>query len=614
MASNSKYQPVLILGAAPRISVAIARSLHRHGIPVEVASFWATEPKLRSRAIRSFHRLPRKDLHPAKFLDSLLALVRERGFDMVMAAGDPALSALAEHYDQISPLLHVGCPRPAIIERVLNKALTLEAAQKCGIQVPFTCTVANATELEQVAAQLRFPVVVKPGQKGAQVFRVRCFPTLEMLSEALRMNDPGPVLLQEYCPGLGVGVEMLLHKGECVAAFQHRRLKEAPASGGVAAMAIAESLDPALAEASLKLLRALEWEGPAMVEFRVDRETGSCVLMEVNGRYWGTSSLPILAGVDFPLYHWQILHGEQPCVPGEYAIGMRWRWTPGYLDRLYSIVAGSSGKIISKTSRIRELVHIPIDFLPTIREALWSWSDPEPFFSELAASMYEHVSAAVNWLLRKLTRGGPSRYAKIYLRLRPGARSTYARLRTADALGANRKYSQAIPGSMRSVLFVCYGNIMRSPMAEAMLKLVLAEQGVNGVGVQSAGLHALTGRKAHPLALKVSREMGIPLDNQRARLLTPEMVASSDLIFAMDFENLAELGAAYPDAKNKIHMLSAFAEGKQRNREIADPYYGGEETTRQCYAVLMQCVRNLAQSVFPARETAAAVDSTPVHH
>src|SRR6266567_3125221 len=308
MASNSKYRPVLILGAAPRISVAVARSLHRHGIPVEVASFLATEPKLRSRAIRSFHRLPVKDLHPAKFLDSLLALVRERGFDTVLAAGDPALSALAEHYDQLSPLLHVGCPPTAIVEHVLNKALTLEAAQKCGIKVPFTCTLANVTELEQVAAQLRFPVVAKPGQKGAQVFRMRCFPTLEML-------------------------------------------KEAPATGGVAVIAIAETLDPALAEASLKLLRALEWQGPAMVEFRVDRETGSCFFMEVNGRYWGTSSLPILAGVDFPLYHWQILHGEQPHVSGEYAIGMRWRWTPGYLDRLYSIMARSSGKIVRHTSR-----------------------------------------------------------------------------------------------------------------------------------------------------------------------------------------------------------------------------------------------------------------------
>src|SRR5207244_13386742 len=155
---------------------------------------------------------------------------------------------------------------------------------------------------------------------------------------------------------------------------------------------------------------------------------------------------------------------------------------------------------------------------------------------------------------------------------------------------------------------------IRRPVGDGMLQRGRAEQGVNGVGVQSAGLHALAGREAHPLALKVSREIGIPLDNHRAELLTPEMVASSDLIFAMDFENLAELCAVYPDAKHKIHMLSAFAVGKQRNRVITDPYYGDEKTTRQCYAMLMQCLRKLAQSVVPAHETSSAVGSTPVHY
>jgi len=378
-------------------------------------------------------------------------------------------------------------------------------------------------------------------------------------------------------------------------------------------MAIAETLDPALAEASLKLLRALEWEGPAMVEFRVDRETGNCVFMEVTGRYWGTSSLPILAGVDFPLYHWQILHGERPRVAGQYAIGMRWRWTPGYLDRLYSIMARSSGKIVCNTSRVRELVQIPMDFLPTIREALWSWSDPEPFFSELAASMYEHLTAAVNRLLRKLVPGGISRYAKIYLRLRPEARSIYARLRTADALSANRKNSQAIPGGTRSVLFVCYGNIMRSPMAEAMLKRVLAEQGVSGIGVKSAGLHARPGRPAHPWALAVSRELGIPLEHYRARLLTSDMIAASDVIFAMDFENLAELIALFPEAKHKTCLLGAYAEGSEHNREISDPYYGDEETTRCCYRLLSECVAKLAQAIARQKQAEEIVKPTLVH-
>ena len=52
-----------------------------------------------------------------------------------------------------------------------------------------------------------------------------------------------------------------------------------------------------------------------MVEFKVNPNDGSAVLMEVNGRYWGTISLPIFAGMDFPWYHWQVAHGERPEIP-----------------------------------------------------------------------------------------------------------------------------------------------------------------------------------------------------------------------------------------------------------------------------------------------------------
>ena len=75
-------------------------------------------------------------------------------------------------------------------------------------------------------------------------------------------------------------------------------------------MAISEETDPVLAEASYKLLRALEWEGVAMVEFRRNPVDGKAALMEINGRYWGTTSLPLQAGVEFPVYEWRLAHGE----------------------------------------------------------------------------------------------------------------------------------------------------------------------------------------------------------------------------------------------------------------------------------------------------------------
>lgn len=163
------------------------------------------------------------------------------------------------------------------------------------------------------------------------------------------------------------------------------------------------------------------------------------------------------------------------------------------------------------------------------------------------------------------------------------------------------------PPQARSFLMVCFGNIMRSPMAAEMLKRELGKAGMETASVHSAGLHACEGRAAHPWALDVARELGISLEAHRAHLITPQMVENADAILAMDYENVAELLARFPLAKNKIFMLSAYAEGPQRYREISDPYFGDLADTRRCYSVLQTCVRNLVASL--SHEPAPA--STP---
>lgn len=605
MINGDQFKTVLILGASPRISIPIARSLHRRGIPVEIASFQPEEADLRSRAVRAFHRLPARRQNPEAFAAALLALLREGRFDLILCAGDPSLAALADLYGQLSALVQVGCPPPESVERVLNKSLTLETAKSCGIRVPFTCTVESLAELDSIAPQLRFPVVVKPEKKGAAKFRTFYFNELKELSAAIENNKWGSVLLQEYCPGVGVGVEILIHQGECIAKFQHRRLKEAPISGGVAVLAVAEEPDPVLLESSMKLLRALEWEGVAMVEFRVDRETGSCALMEVNGRFWGSVSFPVAAGVDFPYYYWQIAHGEQPNVPAQYSVGMRWRWGPGYLDRMQSIVFRPAGSLGRRPSIAGELLAGVSDLSPMVKEALWSWSDPVPFFAEAGRMLGALASTVFKSIFRRLAPRKLDSYVRIYSRLDPQVRPVYSRLWVKGALGMNtpngNRVEQVSPEYARSFLFVCFGNLMRSPMGEAMLKHVLAERGIDGILVRSAGLHAVPGREAHAWALAVSHELGIPLDQHRAQPVTPELVSGSEVIFAMDFENLAELQSRYPAAKNKILLLSYYAEGKQHNREIPDPYFGDIDTTRRCYSVLRSCIDNLVRKIESAR-------------
>jgi len=182
----------------------------------------------------------------------------------------------------------------------------------------------------------------------------------------------------------------------------------------------------------------------------------------------------------------------------------------------------------------------------------------------------------------------------IVILLGPGAGGLYARMQLLGAIGMNQKNSSAVPANARSFLFVCFGNIMRSPMADALLKQA-AEAAKIEIRSDSAGLHSTPGKAAHPWAQAAAIEMGISLANHQAKLLTPEAVEQVDAVFAMDLQNLAELLTLYPQFKDKFFMLSAYS-GDPRLREISDPYLGDLETTRQCCRVLKTCVQNLLAS------------------
>src|SRR5207245_8993362 len=109
-----------------------------------------------------------------------------------------------------------------------------------------------------------------------------------------------PVLLQRWVEGIGEGFFALRWGGRTVAMFAHRRLREKPPVGGVSVYRESIPLDDALVGPGLRLLDALDWQGVAMVECKRDLISGRHVIMEVNGRFWGSLQLAIDAGVDFP--------------------------------------------------------------------------------------------------------------------------------------------------------------------------------------------------------------------------------------------------------------------------------------------------------------------------
>jgi len=127
------------------------------------------------------------------------------------------------------------------------------------------------------------------------------------------------------------------------------------------------------------------------------------------------------------------------------------------------------------------------------------------------------------------------------------------------------------------VLFVCTGNICRSPTAEGVFRKLVADAGLaDRVAADSAGTHAYhDGEPPDPRAQAHAQRRGYDLSRLRARRVTREDFRDFDLIVAMDREHHAILARlAPPSAGHKVRLLLEFARGAAGD-EVPDPYYGG---------------------------------------
>ncbi|GAA0841525.1 protein-tyrosine-phosphatase [Marinobacter szutsaonensis] len=116
------------------------------------------------------------------------------------------------------------------------------------------------------------------------------------------------------------------------------------------------------------------------------------------------------------------------------------------------------------------------------------------------------------------------------------------------------------------ILIVCVGNICRSPMAEYLLRARLHEQ--SGKQIHSAGIGALVDKPADETALELLKEQGIDATGHRARQVTQKMLASADLILAMEEGHLKRLHEIAPQIRGRAFLLGKW----QNSQPVPDPY------------------------------------------
>src|SRR6266436_1101448 len=145
---------------------------------------------------------------------------------------------------------------------------------------------------------------------------------------------------------------------------------------------------------------------------------------------------------------------------------------------------------------------------------------------------------------------------------------------------------------MKTVLFVCTGNVCRSPMAEGLFRQ--AVQGRSDYRVLSAGLGAMEGQPPSLYAVQAVKELGIDISGQRSRMLTAELVHEADYIFGMTHSHIDTVMLLYPHAAEKTFLLREFDETLDLfEKDISDPIGGAYEVYLNCRDQIEQGIASL---------------------
>lgn len=294
-----------------RGSLAATRSLGRAGWEVGIGS---PQPGFAtgSRFAGAWHEVPPPEEDP----DAFVAAVRQAGeYDLVFGAGDGEVLVLSGRRDELDAAFPYG-PHEGVA-RAFDKVALAEAAQRAGLEVPGAAGV---------------PLMVKPRHTTVRAsdgspLRLRAEVAATSEEAAARVayleSVGAEAIVQGYVEGdLVAYVALADRESRVVAALQQRASVVWPIQGGGSVRAVTVPVDQTLAEKVSALLAHLNWFGIAQVQFQ-QPPGGEPVLIDLNGRFYGSMALAIAAGVDFPAM-WADLALDRPVQPVPAKIGVRY--------------------------------------------------------------------------------------------------------------------------------------------------------------------------------------------------------------------------------------------------------------------------------------------------
>jgi len=397
LSASKSLPPCIVLGMETQIGLGIVRELGRAGVPVIGIGHEPNAIGLASRYL--LRALVINPPRSPELIAAIRALGEEFGPCCLLTVSEANLAWLAQHrqaFGKVRPVV----PAQEKLALVLDKQQTLQAARDVGIDIPETVDLTSMAHAHTLAKSFTFPAVLKWKDPNAVAKKLSAhglellkaeyvYTQAEFVAVAERYHPLGEwPMVQAYCPGQGLGQFFYMHEGQALRRFQHLRIAEWPPEGGFSSVCDSVPLEQhqALQEKSIALLRHIGWEGVAMVEYRWDPVTDRAVLMEINGRYWGSYPLAVHCHANFALLSYYLESGlglpELPALRP----AIRCRMMSTEIKRLVRIFLHPE-LIVDRTFKVnrwREAVRFVTDFSrPSVRYYVWNKSDPKPYFVDV---------------------------------------------------------------------------------------------------------------------------------------------------------------------------------------------------------------------------------------
>jgi len=374
------------------------------------------------------------------------------------------------------------------------------------------------------------------------------------------------MLAQPLLRGTGEGLFGLIREGRVVCWSGHRRLRMMNPAGSGASACVSVTPDSDTCAVAERFLQRIDWRGIFMIEMLRD-DKGRLWFMELNGRSWGSMALARRMGFEYPAWAVRsileptftpLVSGPMPqrlCRHlGREVLHLAFVWR-GPKSKAYACWPG-------RIAALQDVLRI---------RGNDAWYNRNKYDRKVFwADTFETIISQVRLFRGHKRSGGIVRRVVDRLR-RPVVRYQQAAIR------ANGRVPSLL-NTCRHILFLCYGNINRSALAEQYLRQLVGQK----VKVSSCGFHGTDHRPLDATMRTLANEAGIYFGSWSSRTINRKMVSEADLIFAMETAHLVRLFSEYPESRGRAFLLSCVTRPNTIPLEIRDPFGGQPETYRRC--------------------------------